>query len=308
MITAPVSADDLIGTSLPLYEKHQGLSGNLSSTGSDTLANLVTHWSEQFKQLNPSVNIQIQATGSASAPVALLEGTTNIGPMSRKMKNSERIAFEKRYGYPPTAVIVGLDALAIFVNKDNPLQGLDLKTVDAIFSITNKCGNYQKIRNWGALGLTGYWANLPIESYGRNAASGTYNFFKQHALCNGDFKSRVNELLGSSSVIQTVSRSVKSIGYSSIGYATSGVRAIPLSTRPGQPFIYPTIKNIITDRYPLTRFLYVYVNKQPEKPLPLIETEFLHFILSKQGQSIVHKTGYVPLSLEAIKAQLQKVK
>ena len=130
--TAMASVDQ----SLPTYEKASGVSGNLSSVGSDTLANMMTLWAEEFKQMYPNVNIQIQAAGSSTAPPALTEGTSQFGPMSRKMKPNEEEAFEKHYGYKPTAVRVAIDALAVFVHKDNPIKGLTVEQVDGIFSST----------------------------------------------------------------------------------------------------------------------------------------------------------------------------
>ena len=207
-----------VDAGLPTYEKASGVSGNLSSVGSDTLANLMTLWGEDFKRSYPNVNIQIQAAGSSTAPPALTEGTANMGPMSRKMKDKEIEAFEARYGYKPTAVPVAIDALAIFVHKDNPIDGMTLSEVDAIFSSTRKCGYPDDIRRWGQLGMTGAWEGRDIQMFGRNSVSGTYGYFKGEALCKGDFKNGVNEQPGSASVVQSVSTSVNGIGYSGIGY------------------------------------------------------------------------------------------
>ena len=294
----------IIDPKLPSYHRSSGVSGNLSSVGSDTLANLMTLWAEDFKRLQPSVNVQIQAAGSSTSPPALTEGTSNIGPMSRKMKDRELAAFEKKYGYKPTAVPVALDALAVFVNKDNPVKGLDISEVDAIFSNTLKCGNNKTINKWGQLGLKGLWQQRSIQLYGRNSVSGTYGYFKKKALCKGDFKNNVNEQPGSASVVQSVSTSINGIGYSGIGYQTSSVRTVPLSKKPGQEFVNATPENAINGSYPLSRFLYVYINKQPNKPLPPMEQEFLKLVLSKQGQEVVVKDGYIPLPAEVVERQL----
>lgn len=216
---------------LPVYEKVSGISGNVSSVGSDTLANMMTFWAEEFKRVYPNVNIQIQAAGSSTAPPALTEATSNMGPMSRKMKSKEVEAFEKRYGYKPTAVRVAIDALAVFVHKDNPIEGLSIEQVDAVFSSNRKCGANKDADRWGVLGLTGDWTARDIQLYGRNSVSGTYGYFKKKALCKGDFKNTVNEQPGSASVVQSVSASLNGIGYSGIGYKTSGVRALPLSKK-----------------------------------------------------------------------------
>ncbi len=281
--------------SLPQYNKSSGVSGNLSSVGSDTLANLMTLWAEDFKRIYPNVNVQILAAGSSTAPPALTESTSNLGPMSRKMKDKELEAFEKKHGYKPTAIPVAIDALAVFVNKDNPIKGLTMAEVDAIFSSTRKCGEAKSVNTWGDLGLTGSWKNRSVQLYGRNSVSGTYGYFKKKALCKGDFKNRVNEQPGSAAVVQSVSASLNGIGYSGIGYKTSSVRTVALAKKEGQAFVDATPLNAVDGSYPLSRFLYVYINKQPNKPLSPLEREFVKLVLSKQGQEVVLKDGYIPL-------------
>lgn len=293
---------------LPDYKKASGVSGNLSSTGSDTLANLMTLWAEEYKKFYPSVNIQIQAAGSSTAPPALTEGTSNLGPMSREMKGKEIEEFEKKYGYKPTAVRVAIDALAVFVHKDNPLKGLTLAQVDSIFSTTRKCGGTQDITKWGQLGLTGQWEKRDIQLFGRNSVSGTYGYFKEHGLCKGDFRNTVNEQPGSASVVQSVSSSVNAIGYSGIGYKTASVKALPLAAQEGQSFVEATEEKAIEGTYPLSRFLYVYVNKKPNQPLPPLELEFLKMVLSKAGQAVVVKDGYIPLPARVVEKELAKLK
>ncbi len=296
-----------VDSDLPSYSKSSGVSGNLSSVGSDTLANLMTLWAEDFKREYPNVNIQIQAAGSSTAPPALTEGTSNLGPMSRKMKDKELEAFEKKHGYKPVAIPVAIDALAVFVNKDNPIQGLTMSQVDAIFSSTRKCGNDGAIKDWGDTGLSGSWASRDIQLYGRNSVSGTYGYFKKKALCKGDFKNNVNEQPGSASVVQSISASVNGIGYSGIGYKTSSVRTVPLAKKPGQPFVDATADNAVTGAYPLSRFLYVYINKQPNKPLTPLEREFVKMVLSQQGQEVVVKDGYIPLPSKVVQKTLKQL-
>lgn len=290
---ATVQAD--VDPNLPKYEKASGVSGNLSSVGSDTLANLMTLWAEDFKRNYPNVNIQIQAAGSSTAPPALTEGTANVGPMSRKMKDKEEGAFEKHYGYKPTAIPVAIDALAVFVHKDNPIKGMTIAEVDAVFSSTRKCGFEKDVNSWGDLGLEGNLSNQTIQLYGRNSVSGTYGYFKKVSLCKGDYKNNVNEQPGSASVVQSVSESINSIGYSGIGYKTASVRALPLTKKAGTDYVAPTPANAVTGAYPLSRFLYVYINKAPNKALAPLEAEFVKSILSQQGQEVVVKDGYVPV-------------
>jgi len=292
---------------VPEYKAVSGISGNLSSVGSDTLANLMTLWAESFKRIYPNVNIQIQAAGSSTAPPALTEATSNFGPMSRKMKSKEIAAFEDRYGYKPTAIPVAIDALAVYVNKDNPVKGMTIPDIDAVFSSTRKCGTDKNITKWGDLGLSGNWKNRDIQIYGRNSVSGTYGYFKKKALCKGDYKNNVNEQPGSASVVQSVSSSVNGIGYSGIGYKTSGVRAVPLSKKTGGKYIDATPENAVSGEYPLSRFLYVYVNKHPNKALAPLDKEFIKLVLSKQGQEVVIKDGYIPLPAKVVKKYLEKI-
>lgn len=296
-----------VDKSIPEYKPASGISGNLSSVGSDTLANLMTLWAESFKRLYPNINIQIQAAGSSTAPPALTEATSTLGPMSRKMKDREIAAFEDRYGYKPLAIPVAIDALAVYVNKDNPLKGLNISDVDAIFSSTLKCGAKKGIKKWGELNLAGNWKNRDIQLFGRNSVSGTYGYFKKKALCKGDYKNSVNEQPGSASVVQAVSSSINSIGYSGIGYKTSGVRAVPLSRKNTGKFIEATPENAVSGKYPLSRFLYVYLNKHPNKPLAPLEKEFIKLVLSQQGQQVVIKDGYIPLPAKVVEKYLSKL-
>ncbi len=307
LVSGTAAAVQKVDAGVPEYQKTSGVSGSLSSVGSDTLANLMTLWAEEFKRTYPNVNIQIQAAGSSTAPPALTESTSNLGPMSRKMKDKERDAFEKKYGYKPTAIPVAIDALAVYVNKENPIEGLTIAQVDAIMSTTRKCGHSSDISTWGDAGLSGAWTGKSIQLYGRNSVSGTYGYFKKKALCKGDFKSNVNEQPGSASVVQSVTTSMNGIGYSGIGYKTSGVKAVALAKKPGQNFIEATPENAVAGKYPLARFLYVYVNKQPNKPLAPLEQEFIKMVLSQVGQKVVIKDGYIPLPEKVVAKALASI-
>ncbi len=304
---AAAHAAQTIDSGIPAYQAASGISGNLSSVGSDTLANLMTLWAEDFNRAYPNVNIQIQAAGSSTAPPALTEGTSNLGPMSREMKDDEIEAFEDKYGYKPTAIPVAVDALAVLVNKDNPVKGLTMEQVDSIFSSTNKCGGSSSIETWGDAGVAA-WGAKSIQLYGRNSVSGTYGYFKEHALCKGDFKSNVNEQPGSASVVQSVTESVNGIGYSGMGYSTSGVKMVPLAKKGSTTFIEATPENALSGTYPLTRYLFVYVNKKPNQPLAPLENEFIKMVLSQTGQQSVIKDGYIPLPAKVVAKALAAIK
>src|SRR5690606_14242568 len=306
-IAMPLKADVGVDPALPDYSKASGVSGNVISVGSDTLNNLMTLWAEEFKKLYPNVNIQIQGAGSSTAPPALTEGTANFGPMSRAMKESEISAFEGKHGYKPIGIAVAIDALAVYVHKDNPIQGMSMAQLDAVFSATRKCGYKEDITNWGQLGLTGEWVNRPIQLYGRNSVSGTYGYFKEKALCEGDFKDSVNEQPGSASVVQSVTKALGGIGYSGIGYKTSGVKAVALAKEEGGEFIPASPDMAVAGKFPLARFLYVYVNKVPNKDLDPVVTEFMKMVLSRIGQEVVLKDGYIPMPASVVAKELSKL-
>jgi len=300
----PVEVDK----SIKGYKKAGDVSGNLNSIGSDTLNNLMTLWTETFQKQYPSVKIQVEGKGSSTAPPALISGTAQLGPMSRLMKPEELDGFEKQYGYKPTAIRVAVDGLAVFVNKDNPLTELSMPQVDAIFSKTRRGGGADDVTTWGQLGLTGAWAAKPISLYGRNSASGTYGYFKEHALYKGDYKDTVKEQPGSAAVVQGITADKFAIGYSGIGYKTSDVKSLKLAAKDGGEFISDDASNVYAGKYPLARFLYIYVNKAPDKPLSPLVKEFLAFVLSKEGQAIVIKDGYLPLLGQHVAEELPKLK
>jgi phosphate transport system substrate-binding protein len=304
---AGATADQLSG--FEAYRKPEGLvlKGTLSSVGSDTMNNLMTYWAEGFRKHHPGVKVQVEGKGSSTAPPALQEGVAQFGPMSRPMKNEEIDTFEKKYGYKPTALNTSLDALAVFVNKDNPVKSLSLAQVDAIFSKTRKGGHAEDITLWGQLGLDGAWAKSNISLFGRNAASGTYGFFKEHALKKGDFKDTVKEQPGSSAVVQGVSEDRFAIGYSGIGYATPNVRAVPLAAKAGGKAFEASVENVLSEDYPLSRFLLLYINKAPGKPLDPMVREFYKFIFSRDGQEVVLKDGYMAVPLAVGSKELKKV-
>lgn len=308
MVLPGQAANIKVDENLNDYVVVGGVGGNLNSVGSDTLNNLMTYWSESFRAKYPNVNIQVEGKGSSTAPPALIQGTAQLGPMSRKMKNSEVEKFEERYGFKPTRIGVALDSLGVFLNKDNPIDALSLQQLDAIFSKNRKGGAPEDITVWGQLGLKGEYAMMPISIYGRNSASGTYGYFKKHALFKGDYKDTVKEQPGSASVVQSVTEDKGGIGYSGIGYKTSGVKAIALSKKDGATAYEPTYENVLEGKYPLGRMLYINVVKKPNEPLPKAVEEFIRFVLSKEGQKIVVKDGYLPLPAKIADQQLENLK
>ncbi len=292
---------------LPTYKATAGVSGNLSSVGSDTMNNLMTLWSEGFGKFYPNVKLQIEGKGSSTAPPALISATAQLGPMSRPMKGTEVDQFEKKFSYKPVGLRTSVDALAVFVNKDNPIKCLTMEQVDAIFSKSRRSGYKEDIKTWGQVGLTGDWAARPISLFGRNSASGTYGFFKEHTMKNGDYKDEVKEQPGSAAVVQGVTVDRYAIGYSGIGYATAGVRAVPVAEKSGAACVDATADNAYSGKYPLARFLYVYINKAPNKNLDPLMREFVRFMFTREGQEAVIKDGYFPVPNSIAKEEVGKV-
>jgi phosphate transport system substrate-binding protein len=289
----------------PEYERVSGVSGNLNSIGSNTLTVVLQMLAEGFQNMYPNVNIQIQGAGSGTAPAALTDGTAQIGPMSREIRQAEIDAFRERFGYEPTQVAIGIDALAVFVHRDNPVEGLSLPQIDAIFSSTNRLG-HNPIRTWGEAGLTGDWSNRRISVYGRNSVSGTYGVFRRIALGGGDFDgARYQEMPGSSAVVQAIGQDRFSIGYSGVGYLTPGTRAIKVGQSADALFA-PTAENAATGDYPLARLLFVYVNKRPGEPLDTLTAEFLRYALSAEGQATVERAGFFGLPSEFATTQREQ--
>jgi phosphate transport system substrate-binding protein len=305
--TALLYGQGALDLELPAFQPVAGIVGTLNSEGSDTLNNLMTLWTEGFQKRYPSVKIQVQGKGSATAPPALIAGTAQLGPMSREMKRSEIEEFEKKFGYPPTRVRVAIDALAVFVHKDCPLESLNMPEVDAIFSKSRRGGHPRDIRTWGEIGLQGDWADRPISLYGRNSVSGTYGYFKEHALFKGDFKDSVKEQPGSAAVVQGVGGDLYAMGYSGIGYHTSEVKLLAVAPKPGEPPVSTEASNVYSGKYPLSRFLLVYVNKAPDRPLDPLTREFLRFVLSRDGQEQVLKDGYLPLTARMAASELGRL-
>jgi phosphate transport system substrate-binding protein len=306
LMTISAAAQQGVDPALADYKAVSGVSGNMKSIGSDTLNNLMTLWAEGYRSAYPNVQIEIEGAGSGTAPPALIQGTAQFGPMSRPMKSAEIQEFEKKYGYAPTPIRGAVDALAIYVHKDNPIECMSLQQVDAVFSKTRNGGHNEDITTWGQLGLTGDWAARPIALYGRNSASGTYGYFKEVALFDGDYKDEVREQPGSSTVVQGVASDIAGIGYSGVGYKTADVRTVPLkATEDGECFD-ATAEAAVSGDFPIARFLYIYVNKDPNQPLDPLRGEFIRFVYSKQGQEAVVRDGYFPVTKALADEDLQK--
>ena len=292
---------------LPPYQTVSGISGQLKSVGSDTLNEVMELWVKDFNQRYPDAKIIVEGKGSATAPPALLDGISQLGPMSRPMSAAESEAFEKKYGYKVSDFAVAVDALAVYVNKDNPIKCLAMEQVDRMFSARRLGSGGRSINTWGDAGLTGEWASQPIVMYGRNDISGTYEFFKEHALYNGEFKPEVKQQPGSEAVVSNVAKDKFAIGYSGIGYKTDGVRTVPLAVSFGRDCADTSAKSTSAGKYPIARFLYIYFNKKPNEPIDPLRREFIKYILSKDGQTQTEKSGFYPITNEIREKELKKL-
>jgi len=295
-----------IDPKLPSYKAVAGLSGQIKSVGSDSMNSLMLLWTEKFKEYYKGVRTEVEGQGSSKAMPALIEGAASFGPMSRDAKPNEIADFEKKYGYKPVLLPTSIDLLAVYVHRDNPLESISLDQADAIFSSTRKRGG-DTIERWGQLGLVGDYEKEPIALFGRNAASGTYGFFKEKALGNGDYRDQVNEQPGSTAVIQSVGENRFAMGYSGIGYKTSSVKALKLAPKANEPAVEPSEENAYNGKYPLGRYLFLVVNYKPTSKLEPVRKEFIKFVFSKEGQELASKDGYFPLDAKTASKALKMV-
>ena len=302
-----VFAQVVIDPKLPDYKPTNGVAGKIVTVGSDTMNNLAQLWTEDFKKFYPSVSVAIDAKGSSNAIPALVGGSATFGPMSRDAKQSEIQAFNNKFGYDPVLLPTSIDMVAVYVHRNNPIEGLSFPEIDAIFSSTRKGGARMQAKNWGQLGVTSDLKEKKFDCYGRNAASGTYTYFKEKVLSDGDFGDWVTENAGSSAVVQAVGSNLAGIGYSGIGYRTPNVKPLKLAVERGGKQIAAEPANAYDGSYPLARPLFLAVNYDPRKPLEPLRAEFLKYVFSKQGQMQVMKDGYLPLDAETAAEALAMV-
>lgn len=304
---ATLSAAFPLDTKLPAYQTATGISGRIKSVGSDTLGNETALWAKGFMDRYPDVKIEIEAKGSATAPPALLEGASQFAPMSRPMTTEEVAAFEMKYGYKASSFRVAIDALSIYVNKDNPVPCLTMPQLSRIFSSSRKVPGGNEIKTWGDVGLTGEWAARPIVMYGRNSISGTYEFFQEMALYSGDYKQDVRQQPSSEAVVEKVAGDKFGIGYSGLGFKTAGVRTVPLASYPGGQCYNTSAEATYSGRYPIARYLYIYLNKKPDQPLDPVRREFVKYILSKDGQMQTETGGFYQITDDIREQDLRKL-
>ena len=308
---------------IPKYIPVKNLSGPLSSVGADTMESLMQLWIEGFTHIYPDVHFTMEAKASGTAAPALISGTAQLGPVAREMLPGEEDAFRQKYGYPPTPIAVAggsyrtpgfTHAIAFFVNKQNPIEKLSFQQLDAIFSMTRKGGYKQDITTWGQLGLTGEWADAPLHLYGLKRPNGIAHFLQIRILQGAEYKDGIHEYttVGSlpalDAIAQEVGKDRLGIGYSGFSSLAPDVKAVALAKTSAGPYYAGTFDEVVSQKYPLSRFIYIYVNKAPGKPFSPLVREFLKFALSNEGQQAVVSQGvFLPLPAKTLSLERAKL-
>jgi len=285
---------------IPVYTVQEAVSGKFKIAGSDTMKPLIEAWMGDFTRRHPELKIAVAGAGSQTGLEALLAHQTEIAAMSRRMTAGEISEFVREYGYEPTEVPVANDALAVFVHKDNPVAGLSLEELDAMFCRERRRGLSYPVDSWGLVGLTDEWFEAPIRLYGRNGKSGTSYLFREEVCKGGTFRSQLVNAQGSASVVLDLTRDPQGIGFSAIGYRTSTVRPVPIAPVKGGRYVEPNFQTAMDGSYPLRRNLYFYIARPPKTSPPPFLSELVRFALSYQGQQLALEHGYFPLSLTDI--------
>ncbi|ULA63049.1 MAG: Phosphate ABC transporter, periplasmic phosphate-binding protein PstS [Nitrospira sp.] len=309
-VSGPMAAA-AVDSALAHYNPQTHIAGTFKIQGSETMYPLMSRLTMEFQRRQPKVAIDVKGGGSTKAVAEFLQPPlSKTGKVmwqedravnfkmiatSRELFDAEVKEFVAQHGYEPTAVPVAVDAVALYVHKDNPVAGLTLDQVDAMFSTTRNRGQKAAITQWGQLGLTDGWEKAAIQLYGRDRKSGTRAFFQDHCLAGGEFMPGLHEEPGAASVILNLGRDQVGIGYSGLGLQSSTVRVIPLAEAAGTPYVIPSAATVADQSYPLRRVLHLYVDKAPNAPIPAAAQEFLTFIMTQEGQEAVAKAGFFPL-------------
>ena len=288
------------------YKKTSDVYGTIKISGSTTMSNLVSLWCNGFSDIYHNTNCMVESFGSRKAPQDLVEGKFEIGTMSEPMSSKDIQDFKNTYGYEPLGIEVAIDMIAVLVNVENPITCITISELDGIYSNTYSCQGSTDITTWGDLIQGGEWKNIPIKVYGRTPASGTYDVFRKIALCNGNYKSSITQLASSKDIVDFVSKDVYSIGYSGLGYITSGVKAVNVGESKNNCYP-PKSEYAITKQYPFTRNLYIYTREDPSKGMKKLTKEFLKYILSKDGQEAVLEAGFTVLPANVVKEEKKKI-
>src|SRR6516164_1278866 len=308
---------------LPSYKKSEELSGTIRSVGADTMEDLMKLWIADFRKIYPDVNFDIKAKASGTAAPALTDGSADIGPVAREMLPNEIAPFRGKYGYEPFAIRVAggsyrtpgkTHAIVFVVNSKNPINQVTLAQLDAIYSKTRKRG-YKVVNGWGDVGDTGEFADKPIHLWGLIQPNGIAHFLDERVLENGEYKDNITQktTVGNVPALDAIAQGVAAdpyaIGYTGLTSVIDGTKALALGDEEKGPYYKGTFQEVVDQQYPLSRVIYIYLNRKSSEPLDPKVREFLKFILSAQGQQDVAKEGvFLPLTPQIVKEELQKVK
>jgi phosphate transport system substrate-binding protein len=295
---------------------------NLNLVGADVMDEITLGWVKLFRKAYPKLSVTMEARASGTGGPALTEGRAHLAPVGRELLPPEEKAFVEKFGYRPLAIRVATGSVGslgktassvVLVDKNNPLRGLTMAQLDAIYSKTRLRG-HSDIKTWGDLGLTGEWAARPIHLYGLKPVNGIEQFVKTVVLKGGEYKDGIQFVKGKgfthafTVAAEDMGQHPGGLTYALLANVTPNVKVVPLAENAGEPFVDPTVENVYTHRYPLSRYVYIFVNRPPGKPLAPKIKEFLKAVLSREGQDIVAKEGvYIPLTPQVVREELTKL-
>lgn len=290
--------------------------------GADVMDEITLGWVKLFRQAYPRLSVTMEARASGSGGPALTEGRAHAAPVGRELLPLEEKAFVDKFGYKPLAIRVATGSVSslgktassvILVSRDNPISGLTLAQLDAIYSKTRNRG-FKDVKTWGDLGLGGEWANLPIHLYGLKHPNGIEWYFKQVVMLGGDYKDHIQFVKGEgfthafTVAAHDMAKNKGGLTYALLANVTPDVRVVPLAENAGEPFVAPTVKNVASHAYPLSRYVYIFVNRPPGKALEPKTKQFLRLVLSREGQQVVADEGvYIPLNADVVRQELAKL-
>jgi phosphate transport system substrate-binding protein len=294
----------------------------INLVGADVMDEICLGWAKIYREAYPRLSVTLDLRASGAGAPGLISGKGDLAPVGREMLPAEEKAFVDKFGYEPFRIRVATGSVGslgktatsiVLVDKDNPIKGLSLAQLDAIYSTTRKRGDAD-IKTWGDLGLSGDWATRPIHKYGLKSPNGIEWFFKIEVMQMGDYKNDIEFVKGRgfthafNVAAEDMAQHPGGITYALLANVTPNVKVVPLSAKDGGPYLAPTLENVYAHKYPLSRYVYLYVNRKPGTALEPKVKEFLKMVLSRQGQDVVAKEGvYIPLLPEVVKEELAKL-
>ncbi|MDR3684336.1 MAG: substrate-binding domain-containing protein [Geothrix sp.] len=284
-----------VDPAIPTYVSSGSLTGTIESIGADSLADVWDEWQQAFRAQHPGVQFKVVQTLSKTALDALMAGTVPLIHMAREMTIPEYQAFEKKWGYPPTKVLICFDAFIVFVNSSNPIKEIGMDQLDAVLSTTRAAGYPKDIETWGDLGGRGDWAKRPIHVYFRAEGTASWSVVKDLVLQKGTFKPKIIDKPDYPSIADAVLTDANGLAIGTLATWYSRNRTLAVIPLQGRDALMPTQENVTSGRYPMSKGFFLYVNHAPGKALPPVLAEFLNFALSREGQQAVAQSSLYPL-------------